>query len=233
MVFPAADGDGVGDGFLFECDCTCWGIGILQDFSFNGFSALQGGADSDIDRKLSCLAVFIYGRGQLCILNLQSAGQFGFRLDAFPFQIAAKRDFFAEAAKIALGIAIQHTNAQIATHHHLTIHGANILLYEVDGLPEDICNFRLGGGKGDFLLDGEAVFQGSGVLLHPQYALQRFNALTADAAQNFCMILTLACCDHAKDGLHADFSIIDNLAVQMLRDNIEGGFHILFQTVDM
>ena len=27
-------------------------------------------ADSDIDRKLSCLTVFIYGRGQLCILNL-------------------------------------------------------------------------------------------------------------------------------------------------------------------
>ena len=138
-----------------------------------------------IDRKLSCLTVFIYGRGQLCILNLQSAGQFGFRLDAFPLQIAAKRDFFAEVAEIALGIAIQHTNAQIAAHHYLTIHGANILLCEVDGLPEDICNFGLGGGKGDFLLDGEAVFQGSGVLLHPQYALQTFNALTADTAQNF------------------------------------------------
>ena len=47
------------------------------------------------------------------------------------------------------------------------------------------------------------------------------------------MILTLACCGHAKDSLHADFSIIDNLAVQMLRDSIKGGFHILFQTVDM
>ena len=65
LVFPAADGDGVGDGFLFECDCACRGIGILQDFPFNGFSALQGGADSDIDCKLSCFAVFIYGRGQL------------------------------------------------------------------------------------------------------------------------------------------------------------------------
>ena len=64
----------------------------------------------------------------------------------------------AGALALSLGIAIQHTNAQIAAHHYLTIHGANILLCEVDGLPEDICNFGLGGGKGDFLLDGEAVF---------------------------------------------------------------------------